>query len=264
MSTPAAPPSSAPSWSLASRSLREQLSRRLNESASAPTSTFAQTQLQQMGWTPGTGLGKHRTGRTTHLTVQPRPEGVGLGMEQVARQEQQVAETWWKETMGDTLARLSAASSKSKKKKSKNENEDSKKRRRRTIKTDYTDEELFQATGGARFGMRAAPTKNLAKWRRTHDTVIQDTIANHHETHQNDNDAGKAASNSPCVQQETKLWTTAIKVVSDADDAEPAKSQEPDKKRKRKEKKDKKRKKEQTKLKKDKKKKITTQEKGDT
>lgn len=151
--------------------------------------------------------------------------------------------------MGDTLARLSAASSSSSnsKNKSKKESGESKNKRKRTIiKTDYTDEELFQATGGARFGMRAAPTKNLAKWRRTQDTVLN-------TKEKNDKD-GEKVDSRPCEQTEMKPQNkNAVKLVSDSDDAQPVVSQEPETKRKPKEKKDKKDKKKRTKEDKDKK-----------
>jgi hypothetical protein len=39
-----------------------------------------------------------------------------------------------------------------------------------------TDADLFQATGGARFGMRAGKTRNLAKWRRTETNDDKDDV----------------------------------------------------------------------------------------
>jgi hypothetical protein len=141
---------------LAGSKLRKQLSSSLQESASAPTSAFAVKQLEKMGWTEGTGLGKKRNGITTHIKVKRRIESAGLGTEKQGTEKLIANETWWKDSVGDTLAKLS---SKSKKKKSKRRKE-------------FTDEELFEATGGARFGMRAVPTRNLAKWRRTETEVI--------------------------------------------------------------------------------------------
>ncbi|GAX12373.1 hypothetical protein FisN_1Hu306 [Fistulifera solaris] len=137
---------------LAGSKLRKKHGSSLQEHLSAPTSAFARKQLEKMGWTEGTGLGKKRDGITTHVKVKKREEKAGLGIEKVATEKRAAGEQWWKDSLGDTLARLG---SKQKKKKS------SKRKR------EYTDEELFEATGGARFGMRAAPSQKLAKWRRS-------------------------------------------------------------------------------------------------
>jgi Pin2-interacting protein X1 len=137
---------------LAGSKLRKKHGSSLQEHLSAPTSAFARKQLEKMGWTEGTGLGKKRDGITTHVKVKKREDKAGLGIEKVATEKRAAGEQWWKDSLGDTLARLG---SKQKKKKS------SKRKR------EYTDEELFEATGGARFGMRAAPTQKLAKWRRS-------------------------------------------------------------------------------------------------
>ena len=40
-------------------------------------------------------------------------------------------------------------------------------------KLEYTDEELFEATGGARFGMRAQ-TQQRGKWNRAEDAITKD------------------------------------------------------------------------------------------
>jgi Pin2-interacting protein X1 len=145
---------SSSSLHLAGSKLRKQLSGSLQEHVSAPTSAFARKQLEKMGWSDGTGLGKKRDGIKTHIKVTKRKDQEGLGAEKAATIKHASSEQWWKDSLGDTLARLSA-------KKGKKSDKKSKKRK------EYTDEELFEATGGSRFGMRAGITKNLGKWRRT-------------------------------------------------------------------------------------------------
>jgi Pin2-interacting protein X1 len=127
---------------LAGSKLRAKLGASLNEHVSAPTSDFAQQQLVKMGWSEGDGLGKRRQGMNSHITVKRREDNVGVGHSNVPTHSQQ----WWKDCVGDTLAKLGG---KTKKK-----------------KREFTDEELFEATGGARFGMRAQ-RKAKAKWART-------------------------------------------------------------------------------------------------
>jgi len=145
---------------LAGSKLRKQLSGSLQEHLSAPTSAFAHEQLKKMGWTAGTGLGKKRDGIKTHIKVKKRKDQEGIGAGQAAAAQRTATEEWWKDSIGGTLAKLS-----------KGKKEDKKKGKR---KERYTDEELFEATGGARFGMRAAPTKNLNKWLRTESEVADD------------------------------------------------------------------------------------------
>lgn len=139
---------------LAGSKLRKQLSGSLQEHVSAPTSAFARKQLEKMGWSDGTGLGKKRDGIKTHIKVKKRKDQEGIGADKAAAEKATSTEQWWKDSLGDTLARLSSKGGKK---------SDKKKRKRK----DYTDEELFEATGGSRFGMRAGVTKNLAKWRRS-------------------------------------------------------------------------------------------------
>jgi Pin2-interacting protein X1 len=133
--------------------LRKQLGSRLQEHVSAPVSDFASRQLIKMGWESGTGLGKKRNGIVSHITVKKRMDSAGVGTEQLAAEERKTAESWWKDSLSGTLAKLSSKSGK----------KSGKKKR----KKDYTDEELFEATGGARFGMRAGKSRDLAKWKRT-------------------------------------------------------------------------------------------------
>jgi Pin2-interacting protein X1 len=146
---------------LAGSKLRKQLSGSLQEHVSAPTSTFARKQLEKMGWSDGTGLGKKRDGIKTHIKVKKRKDQEGIGADKAAAEKQTSSEQWWKDSLGDTLARLSSKGGKK---------SDKKNRKRK----DYTDEELFEATGGSRFGMRAAPTKNLSKWRRS-ESELEET-----------------------------------------------------------------------------------------
>lgn len=138
----------APTIPLVGSKMRKKMAGRLQESLSAPTSDFAKKQLEKMGWTAGTGLGRKRDGIVSHIKVQKRAENAGLGTERQAAEERQTAESWWKDTLGDTLARLSSKNGKKKRKKV------------------YTDEELFEATGGARFGTKGSKGRQ-AKYRRT-------------------------------------------------------------------------------------------------
>jgi Pin2-interacting protein X1 len=132
------------------------------EPASSSTTSFAQRHLEKMGWSAGTGLGKKRNGVTTHIVVQKREDSVGLGSdkEAAALKIREQSSEWWKDALGDTLAKLGGAANQKASSKRKSSSSSSK---RKTV----TDADLFQATGGARFGMRAGKTRNLAKWRRT-------------------------------------------------------------------------------------------------
>lgn len=152
------------------KKLREKLGAVLNESAVShspailPSSqSFAKRQLEKMGWTEGTGLGKRRDGLVEHVKIKQREDEMGLGREKALAKE--VADVWWKESVGGTLARLQKRKcaeklKKKKKDKKKDRSEDSKAGKM------YTDEELFEATGGARFGMRAQ-RRAEGKWKRT-------------------------------------------------------------------------------------------------
>jgi Pin2-interacting protein X1 len=152
---------------LAGKKLRGQLSSTFNEAASTGVSSFARKQLERMGWTEGTGLGKRRDGMATHIKVQRRSdEQGGLGKTQLSEAAMLVGtHDWWKNSLEATLSQLSALnnpSSSSKKKDKKKKKDKTKKEKKLKI---YTDEELFAATGGARFGMRAqAPQR--AKFQR--------------------------------------------------------------------------------------------------
>ena len=150
--------------------LRGKLGGVLNESATtfspallSSDKSFAKRQLEKMGWTEGTGLGKRRDGMKEHVKIKQREDEMGLGREKMKAQE--VADVWWKDSVGNTLAKLQkkkSAKDEKKKKKSKKEKKCVKKER----KMHFTDEELFEATGGARFGMRAQ-RRAEGKWKRT-------------------------------------------------------------------------------------------------
>ena len=137
-----------PTLPLVGSKMRKKMAGQLHEHVSAPTSEFAKKQLEKMGWTAGTGLGKKRDGIVSHIKVQKREENAGLGTERHAAEARSTAESWWKDSLGDTLARLASKNGKKKRKK------------------EYTDEELFEATGGARFGTKGGKLRQ-AKWRRT-------------------------------------------------------------------------------------------------
>lgn len=131
---------------LSGSKLRAKLGSSLNESASAPTSAFAKKQLEKMGWSEGSGLGKNGQGMNTHIKVKKRATEVGLGHSDLPKHDQI---SWWADTCGDTLSRLSGNQKKT-----------------------MTDQDLFQATGGARFGMRAQ-RKQTGKWARAEKNDIK-------------------------------------------------------------------------------------------
>ena len=91
-----------------------------------------------------------------HIKIKQRQEEMGLGREKEACKA--VGDVWWKDSVGGTLARLQKKSSSKKKSK-----KDKSKKKADKV---FTDEELFQATGGARFGMRAQ-RRAEGKWKRT-------------------------------------------------------------------------------------------------
>lgn len=155
---------------LSGSKLQSKLGAMLNESASAPTSKFAQRHMAKMGWTEGTGLGKNRSGIVSHIKVRKREDEMGLGVEKAAIFE---AGNTWQDSVGATLARLSKGKKDAKsKRKEKKERSKHSSQNTKEVTTGggaakiYTDEELFMATGGARFGMRAQ-RRAEAKWART-------------------------------------------------------------------------------------------------
>ena len=160
----------------------------------AVQSDFAKRQLERMGWKQGNGLGKDRQGRAAPIIVKQRSDvtgGLGIEKEKVRQVQQTIQDEWWKDALGDTLSKLCDKKEKKKKRKrgtiadSKNSEEHT---NTETIqrKKVFTDEELFIATGGARFGMRAGKTRNQAKWRRTEDLETEVIVQQQHQPqHQN-------------------------------------------------------------------------------
>jgi Pin2-interacting protein X1 len=176
------------------KKLRAKLGGTLNESAAShspallPSSqSFAKRQLEKMGWKEGTGLGKRRDGMQRHVVIKQREGEMGLGREKEEARE--IGNAWWKDSVGGTLARLHRHGKETEKKEKGEDGDDGRKRRKGEKKREkkskssesdggrsssisassirtYTDEELFEATGGARFGMRAQ-RRAEGKWKRT-------------------------------------------------------------------------------------------------
>jgi len=148
---------------IAGKKLQSKLGGVLNESVSCHTpallssdKSFAKRQLEKMGWQEGTGLGKRRDGIKDHIKIKQRADEMGLGREKETAKD--IGNQWWKDSVGGTLAKLQARKSKDSKKdakKSKKKTKKSKTRDRESVAAKmYTDEELYQATGGARFGTK--------------------------------------------------------------------------------------------------------------
>jgi len=167
---------------LCGRKHKSRMGANLNESVATGPNAFARAQLEKLGWTEGTGLGKHRNGRAEHIRVTKRRDELALGASSSAIEIDPVVTgpQWWKSSVGNTLAKLAAAKKKKKenRKRKKNssdndDNEDKKKKKKKKTKKrklEYTDEELFEATGGARFGMRAQ-TQQKGKWNRAEEGI---------------------------------------------------------------------------------------------
>lgn len=162
---------------LCGRKHKSKMGANLNEAVATGPNAFARKQLEKLGWTEGTGLGKHRNGTKTHIRVTKRKDEQGIGAASTDIDPVVTGEQWWKSSVGNTLARLSAAAAANKKKKKsskkdkksssskKDKKEKKKQSKSKKRKLEYTDEELFEATGGARFGMRAQTQQN-GKWNR--------------------------------------------------------------------------------------------------
>lgn len=148
---------------LSGSKLRSRLGASLNEAAAAApdSSGFAKKQLEKMGWRDGKGLGKNQQGMATHIKVVKREDDAGIGHVRAELQvyQQQQHQQWWSESMGNVFAKLNSTATK--KKKNKNAPDPV----APPVVKHYTDEELFDATGGARFGMRAR-RKQIGKWAR--------------------------------------------------------------------------------------------------
>lgn len=142
------------------RTLKE-LGSRVNEAAGSSVSSFARKQLEKFGWRDGQGLGKDGQGISSHVKVRRREDNVGIGADdgdKQKRREEEKSATWWHSAFEDALGGLGG----SKKKKRKREREAEAGRG-----PDW--DALFEATGGARLGMRAR-AKQAGKWKRTEAT----------------------------------------------------------------------------------------------
>ncbi len=165
--------------------LRAKLSSTLNEASSEKISSnsFAARHMAKMGWTEGTGLGKKRDGIVSHIKVQKREDNIGLGVEKERTRQMGAAGMWWSSSVADTLSRLQQKTSsngdatcngESKKKKKKKTDKKSKKRKKSKKENAsspapgkvYTEDELFIATGGARFGTKGGK-RSEGKWQRS-------------------------------------------------------------------------------------------------
>ena len=176
-----APSSAVSLLHLAGNKLRQTLGSQMNESSSLGASEFAKKQLEKLGWKEGQGLGKRKQGMASHIQVKKRAEGVGLGESTLdpAIHQSLSANNWWKHSVGDTLAKLAKKnkSKKTTKKSSKRKESSSNNQEEITTTTTtnnkiYTDDELFQATGGVRFGMRAQ-TQQRGKWKRAESNISE-------------------------------------------------------------------------------------------
>jgi G-patch domain len=176
-------------------------------------SEFAKRQLVRMGWKEGNGLGKDRQGRAAPIIVKQRSDatgGLGIEKEKVRQVQQTIQDEWWKDALGDTLSKLCDKKEKKKKRKrgtitdSKNA-EDSTNTERPKKKKVFTDEELFIATGGARFGMRAGKTRNQAKWRRTEE--LETDLVVQQQQQKNDNMVAYCTTTSISVEENQTTQT---------------------------------------------------------
>ena len=162
--------------------LRTKLSSTLNESSAAKISanSFAARHMAKMGWTEGTGLGKKRDGIVSHIKVQKREENTGLGVEKERTRQMGVEGMWWSSSVADTLSRLQQKKSKEttiddkSKKKNKRDKKVKKSKKSKEANSSeaptagkiYTEDELFVATGGARFGTKGGKRAE-GKWQRS-------------------------------------------------------------------------------------------------
>jgi Pin2-interacting protein X1 len=198
---------------LSGRKLLNKMGGSLNESASAPVSGFAKNMLESMGWKEGEGLGKHGSGIKTHIKAKKREEGQGLGQEKVATAvagdtwwNSELEKTLYLIKQKKELKKKAEKEAK-KAKKSKKEKKSKKggadgggsegsddgsdggdSDTGSPVKLDIdeslllqgfvdkglpTDAELFNATGGARLGMRAQRRAN-GKWKRAEGEAIRE------------------------------------------------------------------------------------------
>ncbi len=136
----------------------EILGSRLNETKSSKVSNFARAQMEKMGWKEGEGLGKSRTGATQHIKVAKKDSNSGIGCETKELDQFNSTESWWHDAFANNLSAFKVKGIKKSKKRKLDEE----------IKNQQPPsyEELFEATGGARLGMRAR-AKQTGKHLRT-------------------------------------------------------------------------------------------------
>jgi Pin2-interacting protein X1 len=123
------------------------------ESRGSKVSSFALRQMEKMGWSEGMGLGKNNGGMTTHLKTVRVDDNAGIGAKQT---EALIQDAWWHDAFASNLSKFKKLH---------------KKKKRSKISEISAEEmpsfdELFQATGGARLGMRAR-MKQTGKLKRT-------------------------------------------------------------------------------------------------
>ena len=201
---------------LAGSKLRNRLSSNLNESASAGVgaSSFARRQLEKLGWKEGDGLGKNRDGISTHIRVTKRiDEQGGLGKSTVD-ENLQIGNEWWKNSVGDTLAKLGSKNGKKKK---------DKKKRKKKI---FTDEELFEATGGARFGTKSngmsAMTSKKGKGKRAETIADEEERKAKESVEWNGMTAPQVILSEPTTTAKKKKRDKQKRKAQDEDDIEVA------------------------------------------
>ena len=195
---------------LSGSKLKAKLGAQLNESAAVPMTkdkqSFAMRQMSKMGWSEGDGLGKNREGMKTHIRVKKREEEQGIGQEKVRIAEGQ--NTWWADGLEGTLFKVREKKrlEKEARKARKKEKKDKKKKKKKGSSGEdvyeaegggddnsevevgisdeaimkkfrpaglVDDEVLFNATGGARFGMRQG-ARAEGKWSRAEGERIME------------------------------------------------------------------------------------------
>ena len=135
---------------LVTRKTLDKLGAQMNDSVGSKVSSFAMKQMQKMGWTEGQGLGKDNAGIKSHLKIKKREDAAGLGTDVAEKERLQVAqeeENWWAGAFDKGAIKVS----KKHKKKKKDKPSKSEKKKAKVP----TMQELFEATGGVRLGMRA-------------------------------------------------------------------------------------------------------------
>ena len=216
---------------LVGRKHKAKLGADLNESVATGPSAFARAQLEKLGWKEGTGLGKNRDGRSDHIRVTKRAEGQAIGAASVEIDPVVTGDQWWKSSVGNTLARLAAAKKNKKSKKKDKKKKDKKEKPEKKRKLEYTDEELFEATGGARFGMRAQ-TQQRGKWNRAEDAITKDQEETAKSKTEWDGMAAPKVVLSSKSKKEKKVTDTAK--IEEESSSSSASSSKPPKRKKRK------------------------------